>query len=123
MPAKLQYFDARTCASADVIRAIRDDGACVVTNLITAAEADAIVAEMRPYIERTTKGNDNFAGLNTTRTGALAARSPTFNRGVLLNRIFLDAADDVLLPWCKRYQVRGDTGHSYRGGRWLRRTG
>ncbi len=105
MPGQMQRFDARKCSSEDVIRAIKEDGCCIVEHLITAEAADALVAEMQPYIDRTTKGNDNFAGLNTTRTGALAARSPTFNKHVLLNKIFLDTADELLLPWCKRYTV------------------
>ncbi|KAI9015527.1 hypothetical protein DFJ74DRAFT_680490 [Hyaloraphidium curvatum] len=105
MPAKLQYLDARACSKEDVVRAIREDGACVVTNLISAEAADRIVSEMTPFIERTTKGNDDFAGMNTTRTGALAARSPTFNKEVLVNPFLLAAAEDNLLPWCKRFHV------------------
>lgn len=105
MPAPLRYFDARSCTREEVVAAIKEDGCCIVTNLITAEQADAIVSEMQPFIERTTTGNDNFAGVNTTRTGALAARSPTFNKHVLLNPFFLAAADETLLPWTKRYQV------------------
>lgn len=101
----MQYFDARQATPQEVVAAIQRDGACVVTHLIPAADADAVVAEMRPYFERTTTGNDSFAGLNTTRSGALAARSPTFNRAVLKNKFFRAAADATLLPWCKRYQL------------------
>lgn len=105
MPAKLTYLDARVCTKAELLAVIESDGACVLTNLISPEDADAIVKEMSPFIEKTSLGNDDFAGMNTTRTGALAARSPTFNRAVLLNPLFLAAAEHTILPHAKRLQV------------------
>ncbi|KAI9002187.1 hypothetical protein DFJ74DRAFT_775418 [Hyaloraphidium curvatum] len=105
MPRPLRYFDARTAPRADILRAVNEDGACVVTNIITAAQADAIVAEMRPFIELTGTGMDSFSGANTTRTGGLAGRSRSFCDAVLRNPILRAVADEVLLPWCKRYQA------------------
>ncbi len=37
--------------------------------------------------------------------GALVARSKTFRDHVMLNKFILGASDEVLLPWCKRYQM------------------
>lgn len=101
----LQYFDARTATKQQVIDAVRADGACVVTHLIPPEAADAILNEMKPYVDMTSGGNDDFAGVNTTRTGALAARSPTFNKYCLLNPFLLACAEEFLLPWCKRFHV------------------
>jgi hypothetical protein len=66
-PQTPKYFDARTDSVADVVAAIKDDGACVVTNLIAPEVADSILAEMRPFMDRTSKGRDNFSGLQTVR--------------------------------------------------------
>jgi hypothetical protein len=74
MPAKLKYFDARTDSVATVVAAVKEDGACVVTNLISAEVADSIVAEMQPYMDRTSKGRDNFSGLQTIRGGIGSGR-------------------------------------------------
>ncbi|KAI9034617.1 hypothetical protein DFJ74DRAFT_763202 [Hyaloraphidium curvatum] len=104
MAPKLQYFDARTASVAEVVKAIEDDGAAVVTNLIAPEVADRIVAEMTPFMEKSGLGRDNFAGTNTVRTGALVARSKTFRENVMLNPFLIGASEKVLLPWCERFQ-------------------
>lgn len=63
-------------ASAEEIHEIlRRDGALVIDDLVSTDVIDAIHAEMAPHIEATPGGADDFTGRNTTRTGALIARS------------------------------------------------
>ncbi|KAI9012459.1 hypothetical protein DFJ74DRAFT_710445 [Hyaloraphidium curvatum] len=101
----VQRLDGRTAPLSAVLAALRDDGCVIVEHAIAPEDADAIAAEMAPHIARASRGGDAFAGRNTVRCGALAARSPAFNRSVLVNKVLLGAADEHLLPNCKRYAL------------------
>jgi ectoine hydroxylase-related dioxygenase (phytanoyl-CoA dioxygenase family) len=92
-------------APIDDIMAVLDrDGALILDNVISPAEADAFREELRPYVEATSPGRDGFTGRKTTRTGALVARSKTARAAVLDTRIRA-ICDKVLLPNCERYQL------------------
>ena len=64
----------------------------------------ALTDELMPYLVATKPGRETFSGFKTTRTGALAARSPLV-RQALLDRRIRAICDQVLLPNCDRYQV------------------
>jgi hypothetical protein len=87
-----------------VMDVIRRDGAVILTGMLSAAEADAFTAELTPYLVATKPGRETFSGFKTTRTGALAARSPKV-RGALMDARIRAVCDQVLLPNCDRYQV------------------
>jgi ectoine hydroxylase-related dioxygenase (phytanoyl-CoA dioxygenase family) len=92
-------------APIDAIMAVLDrDGALILDDVISAAEADAFREELRPYVEATQPGQDSFTGRRTTRTGALVARSKAARAAVLDTRIRA-ICDKVLLPNCERYQL------------------
>ena len=92
-------------APIDQVMAILDrDGALILDDVISPAEADAFREELRPYVEATPPGRDSFTGRLTTRTGALVARSPTCRTAILDARIRA-ICDRVLLPNCERYQL------------------
>ena len=95
---------APTTSIDEVMSVIRRDGAVIVRNLVSAQEADAVVAELKPYIDATANGRDSFTGFKTTRTGALVARSPLC-RKLIMNPLIRAACDDFLLPNCERYQL------------------
>ncbi|MGH7985523.1 MAG: phytanoyl-CoA dioxygenase family protein [Candidatus Binataceae bacterium] len=59
-----------------VSQALTSDGAVIVDAVLGSTQIDEIMAELRPWIEKTKPGPDTFAGRNTRRTGALIARSP-----------------------------------------------
>ena len=75
--------------------ALRDDGVCVVEDLAPPGLLDTIEAEVRPWIDRTPAGGDEFSGKLTRRTGALIARSPGV-RDLILHPLVLAAAKDFL---------------------------
>jgi ectoine hydroxylase-related dioxygenase (phytanoyl-CoA dioxygenase family) len=52
------------------------DGALIIDDLADVELIDRVTSEMRPYIDATPPGSDEFSGRNTRRTGALIARSP-----------------------------------------------
>ena len=100
---QLQHLAAD--APIDEIMAVLDrDGALVLDDVIAPEAVDALVAELRPYVEATKPGQDSFTGFRTTRTGALVARSPLC-RALVLDARVRAVADKVLLPNCDRYQL------------------
>jgi hypothetical protein len=102
MPA-LERLAADTDPDA-IVAVLRRDGALILEGAATPTAMDALVAELRPWIEATSPGADGFAGFRTTRTGALVARSPRVRPLVADPRI-LALADRFLLPFCERYQL------------------
>ena len=82
-----------TAAAKDLTSAIERDGAVIVENLIDAGQAQATLDELRPHIEATPTGPDDFAGHQTTRTGALVARSPAC-RELILNDSIIETCNE-----------------------------
>jgi ectoine hydroxylase-related dioxygenase (phytanoyl-CoA dioxygenase family) len=86
---------ANTVTGEQVAEAINREGALIVDNLLSGAEVDAVMAELRPWIDKTKPGTDRFNGLNTRRTGALIARSPICRR-LVMHPLAIGAADKFL---------------------------
>lgn len=93
--------DASTDAILDVLRR---DGALILADVLSPAQVDAFLADVRPYMDATRNGEDDFTGRSTTRTGALVARSQT-SRDLVLNPAVLEAAQTFLEPFCMRIQL------------------
>ena len=92
-------------APADEIAAVLErDGALILDDALPLAEVDALVAELEPYVDATPPGRDSFTGAQTTRTGALVARSRR-TRPLVMDPRILAVCDAVLKPNCHRYQL------------------
>jgi ectoine hydroxylase-related dioxygenase (phytanoyl-CoA dioxygenase family) len=65
-----------TAGPDEVAKVLADDGVVVVDDVAPPGVLERIHEEMRPHIDATRPGPDDFSGHNTTRTGALVARSP-----------------------------------------------
>lgn len=102
MPA-LAHLPADAPA-AEILAVLDRDGALILDDALPADEADALVAELRPWVEATAPGRDSFTGARTTRTGALVARSPR-TRPLVTDPRILALCDAVLTPNCHRYQL------------------
>lgn len=89
---------------AEIMAVLDRDGALILDDMLSPAEADALCGEIRPYVEATEPGRDGFSGHQTTRTGALIARSPLSRVAVLDTRIRA-ICEAVLRPNCHRYQL------------------
>ena len=102
MPS-LQHLpaDAAPEAFAEILDS---DGALILDDVAPPAQVAAVMEEIGPYIEATAPGRDAFSGFSTTRTGALAARSPLC-RELILHPAILAACDTFLLRACDRYQL------------------
>ena len=78
-----------------VAEVLAADGVCIVDDLAPAELLDRVEDELRPHIEATRPGPDDFSGHQTTRTGALIARSPA-SRELITNPLVLGAVGAVL---------------------------
>jgi hypothetical protein len=102
MPS-LQHLAAD--AAPEAIAALLDsDGALILDDVLTPAQTDQVAAEIGPYVEATADGRDSFTGFQTTRTGALVARSPAC-RELVMHPAILAACDVFLKRACDRYQL------------------
>jgi Phytanoyl-CoA dioxygenase (PhyH) len=100
---ELKRLPADTPA-ADLVEVLRTDGALILVDLIAPDEADAVAAELKPWIDATRLGQDGFSGVRTTRTGAIVARSRKA-RALVMDARIRALCDGVLLPNCERYQL------------------
>lgn len=110
----LQTFEAADLATAagdplaeaieEVVAAVVDDGAVILTGALADERRGRLVDELRPWVDATPGGRDDFTGHNTTRTGALVARSPRCRELVVDGRI-LAVADAFLGPYTNRIQL------------------
>src|SRR5215469_1560357 len=100
MPA-LKHLSAD--ASAEEICTLLDsEGALILDDVLPAADLARVKAEIDPYVEATGYGRDSFSGFQTTRTGALVARSPAC-RELVMHPAILAACDVFLKRACDRY--------------------
>ncbi|MGE0825903.1 MAG: phytanoyl-CoA dioxygenase family protein [Candidatus Binatia bacterium] len=93
-----------TATVADVVEVLKRDGAVIVRNLAAESLMDAIHAELRPFIDATAVGRDEFAGFRTQRTGSLVARSLSFHQ-LAMHPLILDTAAAMLGSYCQRFQL------------------
>jgi ectoine hydroxylase-related dioxygenase (phytanoyl-CoA dioxygenase family) len=80
---------------AAVAAALASEGCAIVERVVTPAVLDRARAELRPYLEATPTGSDDFAGRSTRRTGGLIARSATC-RDLVMHPLVLDSVRAVL---------------------------
>ena len=101
--ADLKRVPANT-PSTTISQLVSQDGAIIIDNLMADGQAESTLEELSPHIKGTPNGRDAFSGYNTTRTGALVARSMAC-RELIVNPRILGTCDDFLLPSCERYQL------------------
>ena len=92
-------------ASPEAIAALLDaDGALILDDVLSTGGVERVWGEIAPYVEATAGGRDQFSGRQTTRTGALVARSPAC-RELVMHPAVLAACDVFLKRACDRYQL------------------
>ncbi|HUZ12914.1 MAG TPA: phytanoyl-CoA dioxygenase family protein [Caulobacteraceae bacterium] len=92
-------------AAPEAIAALLDgDGALILDDVLGEEMLGRVESEIDPYVEATANGRDAFTGFQTTRTGALVARSPAC-RELVMHPTVLGACDAFLKRACDRYQL------------------
>jgi len=82
-------------ACEDVLAAIESGGGVVIDRLVSSDLMDGLAAELRPWIEKTPAGMDEFEGRRTRRTGGLVARSPK-SRELVMHPLVVGASKRIL---------------------------
>lgn len=100
---KLKEFAAGTEGST-LAGVLAEDGALILRDVLPREKQAQFLEEMAPYLEATRLGADSFTGFQTTRTGALAARSAVA-REMILDPTVLGATEAFLAPYCERFHL------------------
>jgi ectoine hydroxylase-related dioxygenase (phytanoyl-CoA dioxygenase family) len=102
MPS-LQTFTPGTPID-EIMVAMNRDGAVILKDAVDQETLAHVNAELKPYIDATPMGADLFGGFQTTRTGAVMARSMSAGK-LALNETVRAICDRVLLANCDRYHI------------------
>src|SRR6202051_3364121 len=106
----LQTVEADAPAS-DVVRALREDGAVIVRDLLAPEVVGAINAEVDPFVAA---ADPDMRHLNpgvqifhaqTRHVSGLAGKSRTFATEVMIHPLLMALCDTILGPSCARYQL------------------
>ena len=95
---------APATSSEDLAEILSQDGGVILEDFISKAEVDAIIADLKPYIDTTMESQNDFGGFKTTRTGALMARSPRCRELAIDSRI-LGLVEAFLGPYANTFQL------------------
>jgi ectoine hydroxylase-related dioxygenase (phytanoyl-CoA dioxygenase family) len=88
----------------EVLETFQRDGAVIIRCLIPPELHRRVADELAPWVERTPDGRDDFVGRQTTRTGALVARSPAC-RELVMHPTVLELAHKFLLQFSNKIQL------------------
>jgi len=88
----------------EITALLKGQGALIIDNLMDGDQLDRLRHEIMPYVEATETGLDDFTDRNTTRTGALVARSEAC-RELVMNSSIIGACEEFLTPFCDRFQL------------------
>ena len=91
---KIQHLQ-NTVTGEQIADTLNREGVAIVDNLLSVAQVDEVMAELRPWMEKTKPCTDSFNGRNTRRTGALIARSPIC-RKLVMHPLAISTAGKVL---------------------------
>ena len=80
------------------------DGAFILKDAASAEQVAALWNEIKPYVDATEVGSDDFTGHLTTRTGGLVARSAGC-RDLILDETIDQLCHVFLRPNCARHQL------------------
>ena len=90
---------------ANVVSALRRDGAVIVRNLIETDLVDTVRGELRPELDvQGLKTQSDFNGSLTFRIGHVLATAPSA-AAIVDHDMVVRVADEILLPHCATYQV------------------
>jgi ectoine hydroxylase-related dioxygenase (phytanoyl-CoA dioxygenase family) len=80
------------------------DGAVIIDGLADPGLLARVTSEIMPFVDATTSGRDDFTGRQTTRTGALVARSPAC-RELVMQPSIIASCQKFLGPFTDRIQL------------------
>lgn len=100
---RIEHLPAAASIEA-VCELVKRDGACIIDGVLDAGQLQVVQQQIRPYVDATGFGRDDFTGRQTTRTGALVARSPAC-RDLVMHPLIVGGARAFLGPFTDRIQL------------------
>ena len=88
----------------EILQILDDDAGLIIDNFLDEDGLKRIKSDLKPYLNVTKNGQDEFTGYKTKRVGALMARSKTC-QDLALNTFINQMADSFLGPHCESYQL------------------
>ena len=88
----------------EILNILDEDAGLIIDNFLSDQNLESIKNELRPYLNVTRNGQDEFTGFETKRVGALMARSKTC-QDLALDPLINQMADSFLGPHCESYQL------------------
>ena len=88
----------------EILQILDDDAGLIIDNFLDEDGLERIKSDLKPYLNVTKNGQDEFTGYKTKRVGALMARSKTC-QDLALDHFINQMADSFLGPHCESYQL------------------
>ena len=88
----------------EILKILDEDAGLIIDNFLSDQNLESIKNELKPYLDVTRNGQDEFTGFETKRVGALMARSKTC-QDLALDPLINQMADSFLGPHCESYQL------------------
>jgi len=88
----------------EILQILDDDAGLIIDNFLDEDALERIKNDLKPFLEVTKNGQDEFTGYETKRVGALMARSKTC-QDLALDPFINQMADSFLGPHCESYQL------------------
>tara|TARA_B100000401_G_scaffold73862_1_gene45539 strand:+ start:37 stop:927 length:891 start_codon:yes stop_codon:yes gene_type:complete len=87
-----------------ILEILDEDAGLIIDNFLSDQNLDSIKNDLKPYLNVTRNGQDEFTGFETKRVGALMARSKTC-QDLALDPLINQMAESFLGPHCESYQL------------------
>ena len=87
-----------------ILEILDEDAGLIIDNFLSDQDLESIKNDLKPYLNVTRNGQDEFTGFETKRVGALMARSKTC-QDLALDPLINEMADSFLGPHCESYQL------------------
>ena len=87
-----------------ILEILDEDAGLIIDNFLSDQNLESIRDDLKPYLNVTRNGQDEFTGFETKRVGALMARSKTC-QDLALDPLINQMADSFLGPHCESYQL------------------
>ena len=88
----------------EILNILDEDAGLIIDNFLSDQNLESIQNDLKPYLNVTRNGQDEFTGFETKRVGALMARSKTC-QDLALDPLINQMADSFLGPHCESYQL------------------
>ena len=88
----------------EILDILDKDAGVIIDEFLSEKELSLIKKDLKPYLNVTSNGQDDFTGFDTKRVGGLLARSETC-QNLALNPLINKMAENFLGPHCENYQM------------------